>query len=410
MSHPSAARPEEGHAAPMGRVNSVTAAFAVTFGQAPTAVFSAPGRLNLMGEHTDYNDGFALPFALPLRCYVAASPRTDGRIVAVSRQADDAVDVAAADVWPGTPQGWGAYAVGTWWGLRRVAPEATLVGGVSLLIDSDVPLGAGLASSAAIECATILAFDHLAGTHLAATQQGRRHLAEAAHLTENHMAGAPTGRLDQLASLLTPPGEAVLIDFADLSLSPVPSDLNKHGLRLLVADSGAPHALNGGEYARRRAECEDGLRALGLSSARALDDAALARLDAVATDGERLVPEASARRLRYVASENRRVLDAAEVLRAGHPEALGPLLNEGQASLREELEVSVPEIDALCTAALEAGALGAKMVGGGFGGSVIALVEDRHVDAVTQAMARTAGVAAGAVLDVAPSFPAGREA
>jgi galactokinase len=328
-------------------------------------VWLAPGRANLMGEHTDYNEGFVLPFALGQGIAAAAGRRSDRRLVVYSAQEPDAVvDVFLPDLAPGQVTGWAAYPAGVAWSLAAAGYE---VPGASLAIDSDVPAGAGLSSSAALECATALALTELAGTELAGLRGDRRELAAIARRAENDFAGVPSGIMDQSASLLGERGHALLLDCRSLETSQVPFDPAASGAHLLLINTRASHQLTAGAYAQRRAECEQAARLLGVPSLR--------YLTAVADTG-RLTDPVLRRRARHVVTDDRRVLEVVALLRSGTADAcpqIGRLLTQAHVSLRDDFEVSWPEADVTVDAALAAGALGARMIGGGFGGSVLAL-------------------------------------
>ncbi|MGI5419487.1 galactokinase [Actinomadura luteofluorescens] len=353
--------------------------FAEAFERAPEGVWHAPGRVNLIGEHTDYNDGFVLPFALPLGVSVAAARRDDGVVEVRSRQAATAVTApvdggtVASENWPADRE-WAAYPVG----VARVLREHG-TGGASLLIDSDLPQGAGLSSSAALECATALALCDLYGVEI-----DRPALARLAQRAENEQVGMPCGLMDQSASLLCAPGRALMLDCRSGLSSQVPFDPAASGMVLLVVDTRASHALTGGDYGRRRAECEEAASLLGVSALRDVKDlaAALAALrDPVLR-----------RRVQHVVTENHRVEAAVGLLRAGALPELGAMLNASHLSLRDQFEVSWPEADATVDAAVRAGARGGRMVGGGFGGSAIVLTPAARAatvrDAITAAYAR----------------------
>lgn len=341
--------------------------FESRFGRAPQAVWAAPGRVNIIGEHTDYNQGFCLPIALPHRTFVAYASRDDDVVNVVSGKSHVWTG-ALADVKPGMKRSWANYGAGPAWalGVER---------GFEAAFESCVPVGAGLSSSAAIECAIACALVP------PASDEDRHSIVRAAIATENEVAGAPTGGMDQTISMFGQPGHALLIDTRDWALTQVPLDLAAHGLEILVIDTRATHSLGDGQYAKRRAACEEAARELGLASLRDAEEADLGRLS-----GELL------RRARHVVTENERVLATVELLRAGRPEEIGALLSDSHASLRDDYEVSVAELDVACEAAEGAGALGARMTGGGFGGSAIALIEagaqDRVVDAVRGAYAQ----------------------
>ena len=368
--------------------------FAAAFGTAPDGVWSAPGRVNLIGEHTDYNGGLALPVALPHRTFAAVVRRDDDVVRLVSAQEPSGVrEVRLADAVPGAVTGWAAYVVGVAWALREAGHA---VGGFDLAIDSCVPFGAGLSSSAALEAAVAVALDALHGLGLAgqvdaagaATHDaGRALLADVCVRAENEMAGAPTGGMDQAASLRARAGHALLLDCRDGAVRHVPFDLAAHGLALLVIDTRAAHSHVDGEYAQRRAACEDAARRLGVASLRDVADdprGDVWALEALAADpdGEVLV-----RRVRHVVSEIGRVTGFVAALDADDVTAVGPLMDASHASLRDDYEVSCRELDVAVDAARAAGARGARMTGGGFGGSAIALVGADDVDRVAQAVA-----------------------
>ncbi|HEX2175076.1 MAG TPA: galactokinase [Nocardioidaceae bacterium] len=347
------------------------------FGREPECVWAAPGRVNLIGEHTDYNDGFVLPFALPHRVVAAAAGNGTQRLRVVSVQRDRRVEVDVDGLAPGAVEGWAAYVVGVVWALRDAGHR---VGGLDLVVDGDVPSGAGLSSSAALECAVALAVDEVCGLGIE-----RSVLARLAQRAENDFVGVPCGIMDQSASLLCTDEHVLFLDTRSGEIEQVPLDLDPAGLALLVVDTRAPHRLADGEYAARRRDCERGAAALGVPYLRdvAADDLpdALARID----------DDTTRRRVRHVVTENARVLEVVERLRAGRVGDIGPLLSASHESLRDDFEVTVPELDTAVAAALGAGARGARMTGGGFGGCVIALVEadrsDRVADAVRVAFA-----------------------
>lgn len=370
--------PEEGAA-------RVTAAFAERFGGTPDGVWSAPGRINVIGEHTDYNGGLCLPAALPHRTYVALRrrrgddlPRGTVRLVS-AQEAGGPVTLDLAEVGPGRVEGWAAYVVGVAWALREAGHD---VDGFDAVVDSCVPYGAGLSSSAALECAVAVALDEVHGLGLG-DDAGRAALAEACIRAENDIAGAATGGMDQAASLRCRPGHALLLDTRDGSTRHIPLDLEQHGLALLVVDTRAEHQLADGQYASRRAACERAAAHLGVATLREVTDLDAA-LDALAS-----LPDADVvvRRVRHVVTEIERVREVERLLDAGRVEAVGPVLTAAHASLRDDYEVSCRELDVAVEAAAAAGALGGRMVGGGFGGSAIALVRADDVDAVADAVA-----------------------
>lgn len=381
---------------PAEGADRVRALFAERLGGAPDGTWSAPGRVNLIGEHTDYNGGLCLPFALPHRTYVAAR-RTDGDTVRlVSAQEDSGVrELALSEVAPGAVEGWPAYVAGVAWALRRAGHE---VGGFDLAVDSCVPYGAGLSSSAALECSVAVALDALYGLGLAGTADdpddaGRTVLAAACIRAENEIAGASTGGMDQSVSLRARAGHALLLDCRDGGVRQVPFDLAAHDLALLVVDTKAEHALVDGQYASRRAACEQAAARLGVPTLREIDPDALGDALAALAHGTGPVGEGSAdaevlvRRVRHVVTEIARVSEFVGLLDAGRVADVGAAMDASHASLRDDYEVSCRELDVAVEAARAAGALGARMTGGGFGGSAIALVPADAVDAVAAAVA-----------------------
>ncbi len=369
----SASGAEQG-GAPAERVG---AAFAETFGGEPDGRWWAPGRVNLIGEHTDYNDGFVLPLALQ-QGVAAAARVADGPVLRVrSMQEGATVELPLAEIAPGAVEGWSAYVAGVAWALREAGHE---VPGLDVVVDGDVPAGAGLSSSAALECAVAVAWNDLAGLDL-----GRDDLAAAARRAENDVVGAPTGGMDQMASLHGQAGHLVFLDMRSLAAEQVPFDPPAAGLRLLVVDTRAKHSHVDGEYAERHRSCDLAARILGVRALRDvapddLDDA-LARLGAGA-EGDLL-----RRRVRHVVTENARVVEVVDALRSGaDPRTVGPALTASHASMRDDFEITVPEVDTAVAAALDAGAHGARMTGGGFGGCVLALVEADAVDATVRAV------------------------
>jgi galactokinase len=312
-----------------------------------------PGRVNLIGEHTDYNGGLALPFAIQRGVTVEAEPLGGGEVRAEARDIGetDAFDAAA----PPPADGWRAFVRGT---VAELRAAGIAVPGARLAFAGDVPQGSGLSSSAALETALCLALLALAG----AEEPGRVELAQLCSRVENDWAGAETGLLDQLAALCGEPGHALRIDFATLDLRPVPLELG--GWQLVTLESGAEHSHATGGYNERRAECRAACEALGVEHLSEADSEAAARLS-----------EPLRRRARHVLSENDRVDAMVAALEAGDMPAAGRLLDASHASLRDDYEASVPEVEAAVEQLERAGAAGARMVGGGFGGSVLALLE-----------------------------------
>lgn len=319
---------------------------------------SAPGRVNLIGEHTDYNGGFALPIALPQRTSVTFDPDDSELLTVVSDHADGPVCIPL-DTTPGGVTGWGGYVAGVVWALRS---NGFAVRGGAMSISSDVPIGSGLSSSAALECAVLGALASASGLQIDLIEQAR-----IGQRAENDYVGAPTGLLDQLASLFGEVAGAMLIDFRDTAVHPVPFDPDASGVTLLLFDSGQRHGHIGGEYAARRASCERAAAELGVASLREVQHLGVEVLDGVADPVD-------ARRARHVLTENERVLDFVAACAELDFAAAGRLFTASHASMRDDFEITTEHIDLIADAAVAAGALGARMTGGGFGGAVIALV------------------------------------
>lgn len=355
--------------------------------------WSAPGRVNLMGEHLDYNGGPVLPIAIDRRTTVAANVREDAEICVSSEQEDEVVRFGVPTE-PGDVTGWAAYVAAVFWAL---GDAGWVLPGAGLRISSDVPVGAGLSSSAALECAVAVALRDLAGLDIDDVA-----LALLAQRAENDYVGVPSGAMDQLASLCGEAGHAVHLDTTGPSVELVPADWEGDGVALLVIDTGVSHALGDGEYGRRRHECEQAAAALGLGKLAQATSADLVRLD----------DPVLRRRAYHVVSEVARVSATAQAVRDSKWATVGELFTASHASLRDDFEVSSPELDAAVAAALDAGALGARMTGGGFGGSAIALAPRERRDPVAQACAASFASQEWqppAVFTVAPSDGARRE-
>ncbi|MDR1851834.1 MAG: galactokinase [Propionibacteriaceae bacterium] len=381
----------------------VAEGFKKTFGTEPAGVWQAPGRVNIIGEHTDYNQGLCAPIALPHRTYVAVSPEPEADVVRLaSAQAPGVWEIAMNEVVPGKVKGWGAYVAGTVWGMRGLGLEAP---GITGYVDSCVPFGAGLSSSAALSCSFAVALEDLSreAGDITCTTDVRKQLVKAAMAAENQIVGAPTGGLDQSASLLAEQDHVLIIDFLDFSTHQVPFDLKAAGLELLVIDTRAKHELSDGQYGSRRAQSEAAAKKLGIPSLRYADDLAAAM--------KILGPDTvEGKRARHVITEIARVRDFEAALKAGDWAAMGPLFAASHASLRYDYEVTVPELDVAVEAALANGATAARMTGGGFGGSVIALIPTgeaaKIADGVDKEFAKN-GFGAPAFLTAFASGPAG---
>jgi galactokinase len=349
--------------------------FTEVFGATPTGVWAAPGRVNLIGEHTDYNDGFVLPFALPMRTVVEASAVDGPEWTVWSAQTDEKVSFGLEDLVPGKVNGWAGYVAGIVWALRRFGLDGS---GALMAITSDVPVGAGLSSSHALGCAVLTALVELGGLDLPV--DGRPSLAQAA---ENGYVGAPTGIMDQSASILCKAGHALFLDCRSLAVEHIPFDAAAAGLAVLVVNTNAPHQNTDNQYAQRRRACEEAAARLDLPALRDVTD-----LDAALAN---LPDEVSRRRVRHVVTENRRVLETVALLRRGKLAEIGPLLTASHTSMRDDYEITVPEVDVAVSVALETGAYGARMTGAGFGGCVLALVDEATVDDVSAAVAKAFG-------------------
>jgi galactokinase len=338
-------------------MNQIEKKFLETFGEEPDLVAAAPGRVNLIGEHIDYSDGFVLPFAIKDRTLVAARKRDDSTVrIASAQRRNKIVTVDIKQVKPGLKGEWERYALGVLWALG-------VKDGVDLLIDGHVPLGAGLSSSAALECSVATAMNHLFDLGF--------NLEELARLTqkaENQYVGVPCGIMDQSVSLMATQGSALLLDCRDLSTKNIPFDVASSGLELLIIDTQAHHALTDGGYAERRASCESVVAKLGIKSLRELSMEQLEKSRGSLTETEFVCA-------RHAVTEMKRVLDCVQALSDSNFAKVGELINQSHVSLRDDYTVSCPELDAAVDAAISAGALGSRMVGGGFGGSAIALIQ-----------------------------------
>jgi len=373
------------------------------FGSEPSGVWSAPGRVNLIGEHTDYNAGLCLPIALPHRAYAAVRLRADRRLRLRSMQSRQQYELDLDDVGVGDPPGWGGYAAGVLWALQEAGHQ---VRGIDLMLDGRVPLGAGLSSSAALECSVAAAVSDLLDLGLMRDDHARATLATICVNAENTIAQAPTGGMDQSAALRCQIGQALLLDCRDDSVAQVPFDLSAHGLSLLIMDTRVEHTLDDGQYALRRASCEEAARQLGLPSLREVDFNDLAN-----TLGQ-LSDHRIQARARHVVTEIERVRQTVALLLEGRLAEVGSLFNASHASMRDDFEISCAELDLAVEVATADGALGARMTGGGFGGSAIALVPTEGtaevISAVTHAFVDR-GIGAPDCFAVSAGGPARRE-
>jgi len=343
--------------------------FEELYGRAPEVISEAPGRVNLIGEHIDYSEGFVLPFAIADRTHAAIASRSDGlvRIASVQRR-EKIFTIDIKEVKPGSSGDWEKYVLGVLWSLK-------ITEGADILIDGSVPGGAGLSSSAALECSIAVGLNSLF-----ALGKSKEDLARLTQLAENEYVGVPCGIMDQSVSLMGQAGAALLIDCRDLTTEIVPFNLADSSLELLIIDTQAHHALTDGGYAERRASCESVAAKLSIPSMRHLTLENLQAQKEKITDIEFI-------RARHAVTEIARVLEAVTALRASDFVTLGKLINQSHVSLRDDYQVSCPELDVAVDASLAAGALGSRMVGGGFGGSAIALIKASDLEATRTAVA-----------------------
>lgn len=342
--------------------------FEELYGRRPDVVAEAPGRVNLIGEHIDYSEGFVLPFAIADRTYAAIAARTDGLVRIASHQRRERIfSIDIKDVKPGSKGDWEKYVLGVIWSLK-------ITQGVDILVDGNVPAGAGLSSSAALECSVAVGLNELFSLNISLPD-----LARATQKAENDYVGMPCGIMDQSVSLMAEVGAALLLDCRDLTTESIPFNVASAGLELLIIDTQAHHALVDGGYAERRASCESAVAKLKIPSLRHLSLAELEAAQSQLTATEFI-------RVRHAVTEIARVMDAVKALQSSDFVTLGELINQSHISLRDDYTVSCPELDVAVEASLAAGALGSRMVGGGFGGSAIALVQQSEIEKVKNAV------------------------
>ncbi len=342
--------------------------FEELFGRKPEVISEAPGRVNLIGEHIDYSEGFVLPFAIADRTYAAIASRPDGLVRIASHQRKEKIfSIDIHDVKPGSKGDWEKYVLGVLWSLG-------ITTGVDILVDGSVPAGAGLSSSAALECSVAVGLNELFSLN-----KSLEDLARATQKAENDYVGMPCGIMDQSVSLMGKVGAALLLDCRDLTTESIPFNVADAGLELLIIDTQAHHALVDGGYAERRAACESVAAKLNIPSMRHLT------LEVLQANREKIT-ETEFIRARHAVTEIARVLAAVTALRASDFETLGELINQSHISLRDDYAVSCPELDVAVDACLAAGAIGSRMVGGGFGGSAIALIKAQDVAKTREAV------------------------
>lgn len=345
--------------------------FEKQFGYAPAGVWSAPGRVNLIGEHTDYNEGFVLPFAIDRRTYAAVGKRSDQLARVASAFSGELVEFEISEIQRDKVSGWSAYPLGVAWSLIQAGAKPQ---GFDLYVDSNVPVGAGLSSSAAIECSVALALNDLWGSGFS-----RSVLAKVGQRAENEIVGAPTGIMDQTASLFGELDHAVFLDCRTLDAKAIALSLKENGLEIVVMDSSVAHRLTDGGYASRRQACQDAAEIMGVTSLR---DVTLEKLEA----SKDLLGDVVYKRARHVVTENERVTKTVELLSSSGPKSIGHLMNESHVSMRDDFQISITELDVAVETAISQGAVGARLTGGGFGGAAIALIDAGKVASLSAAV------------------------
>lgn len=376
---------------------SCASLFENKFGYAPKGVWSAPGRVNLIGEHTDYNQGFVLPFAINRRTYAAIALRDDLKARIFSGFSGELIEFELPEISRDSVSGWASYPLGVAWALGQAGGKLR---GFDLALESDVPVGSGLSSSAAIECSVAVGLNELWGAGLDKSQ-----LAKVGQRAENEIAGAPTGIMDQTASLFGERDHVVFLDCCSLQATPIPLGLDHNQLSIVVVDSKVSHRLVDGGYATRRAACEEGAAAMGVESLRDLSVEDLTR-------AEKLLDPVVLKRVRHVVTENLRVEETVKLLKSSGPKSIGDLMYASHSSMRDDFEISIEELDLVVETAKRFGAVGARMTGGGFGGAAIALMEssmvERFSSSIREEFAKK-GFAAPDIFTVEPSAGAQRD-
>ncbi len=354
-----------------GSAQSAAELFEKQFGYKPAGVWSAPGRVNLIGEHTDYNEGFVLPFAIDRRTYAAVGLRSDQLARIASSFAGEVIEFEISKISKGSVAGWSAYPLGVAWALMQAGATSK---GFDLYVESNVPVGAGLSSSAAIECSVALALNDLWGAGLS-----KNVLAKVGQKAENEIVGAPTGIMDQTASLFGQADHAVFLDCRTLDAKATALSLEENGLEIWVMDTRVAHRLTDGGYAARRASCEKATELLGVSSLR---DVTVESLEA----SKHLLDDVVYKRAKHVVTENERVQQTVKLLAESGPRSIGQLMIDSHSSMRDDFQISITELDVAVETALSEGAIGSRMTGGGFGGAAIALIESQKAASLTKAV------------------------
>ena len=345
--------------------------FEKQFGYPPAGVWSAPGRVNLIGEHTDYNEGFVLPFAIDRRTYAAVSKRSDQVARIASAFSGEVVEFEISEIQRDTVFDWSAYPLGVAWSLIQSGAKPQ---GFDLYVDSNVPVGAGLSSSAAIECSVALALNDLWESGFP-----RSVLAKVGQRAENEIVGAPTGIMDQTASFFGQVDHAVFLDCRTLEANATPLSLKENGLEIVVMDTRVAHRLTDGGYATRRQACEEAAEKMGVASLRDVTEESLEA-------SKDLLEDVVYKRAKHVVTENERVRQTVELLSASGPKSIGQLMIDSHASMRDDFQISIAELDVAVETAISEGAIGARMTGGGFGGAAIALIESGKVASLRTAV------------------------
>lgn len=364
--------------------------FEARFDRGAQTAWWAPGRVNLIGDHTDYAGGLVLPFATPWGTTTWAAPRSDGLLAMVSEQRDQALTRFPLDSLEPNASRWTAYVEGAAWALLNEGVELT---GADVYVDGNVPLGAGLSSSAALTCSTLLALLDLAGQHWSLER-----VAAAARQVENDYLGAPVGVMDPLVAMHGRRDYALLIDTQALSIEPVPLVLADHDCSLLVTTTHAQHQTSDDHYASRVAEVKAAESSLGVPSLREVTDPQ--RVEEIADPVIR-------RRARHVLTENARVRKTVALLKSNQLRSVGSMLTASHRSLRDDFDVSSPELDLAVSAALDADALGARLTGAGFGGSTITLVDATEAERIETAIKSAFDARGWAKPDVRSVRPSG---
>ena len=379
----------------MNLTEQTLSGFRERYGYEATGVWSAPGRANLIGEHTDYNNGFVLPFGIDRRTYVALATRDDMLCRVSSSFSDEVIEIELGDAKPENLD-WALYPLGVAWVMREHQSK-----GFDVFIDSDVPIGAGLSSSAAVECSMALALNDV-------WEAGKSpiELALIGQRAENEVVGAPTGIMDQTASMLARADGAVLIDCKSLETTQVSLGLDEQDLIVAVMDTKVSHRHSDGGYRSRREACERGAAIMGVDSLRELG---VSDLEAA----KQKMDDLTFRRVRHILTENQRVLMTVSALADARMDELGELLLASHASMRDDFEISIPELDLAVKTAMEVGAVGSRMTGGGFGGAAIAVIHKaklKDLEAAVVAAFAEHGYLEPRVFAVSPSQGARREA